>query len=173
MAEQRLDAPAPALSAAPAVRPTVGDVHLLRLVLDLQLDALLISLGAASRTSLGSSPSWAARWRSWLQDDVHTAQLLWTTLADTDVDGHMPRPGPGDADAAADDLRESLAKIQDLLTELSQRPTAAAWHTTIQEALSRRHTQLATMPSAPPRAAVNRGGAKPQRRGWAPGELLG
>jgi hypothetical protein len=50
----------------------VSDLHVLRLCLDLQLDALLLTVGAASSQATGSGPPW----HRWVNEDIQLACSL-------------------------------------------------------------------------------------------------
>jgi hypothetical protein len=79
----------------PSTTPTTSrvpldgsDLHDLRLCLDLQLDALLVTVGAASSQSQGSEPPW----RRWLNEDI---QLACSLAADAQTGGAGPPSGLG------------------------------------------------------------------------------
>lgn len=98
----------------------IGDVHMLRLCLDLQLDALLLAVGAASGEARPSDPPW----RRWVDEDVELACSLAT---DTRTGGAaLPQAMGSDLDhtvptATLDSLKASYASMVTLLTDLSVR----------------------------------------------------
>jgi hypothetical protein len=61
---------------ATASRARETDTHLIRLCLDLQLDALLLTLGAA----VTADHAFAPQWRRWVVEDVQTAYTLATDV---------------------------------------------------------------------------------------------
>jgi hypothetical protein len=65
-----------------------SDLHVLRLCLDLQLDALLLAVGAVSGPSAGSEPPW----RRWVDEDI---QLAYSLAADVRMRGVGPPSGLG------------------------------------------------------------------------------
>jgi hypothetical protein len=78
-----------------------SDLHVLRLCLDLQLDALLLTVGAASSQANGSGPPW----RRWVNEDIHVACSL---AADAHTGGAGPPSGLGsDLDRGAPHTTEN------------------------------------------------------------------
>lgn len=173
------------------------DTHLLRLSLDLQLDAMLLVLGA----SAVGRPEDSMPWRRWLGEDVDLAwELTTTALA---VHGGLPSTlGPDLASADPRQLTEDLlarytsmcSLLEDLLARDSARSDATdaagngpAWHEHIKAALVRYQARVAELrahqvalsrgtgvpaPSSSgqePGIAVSRGPS----RAYLPGELLG
>lgn len=173
------------------------DTHLLRLSLDLQLDAMLLVLGA----SAVGRPEDAMPWRRWLEEDVDLAwELTTTALA---VQGGLPTSlGPDLASAEPAQLTEDLlarytsmcSLLEDLLAREANRAvidvTAAesgtggpAWHDHIRAALVRYQARVAELrahQSVLSRGAVRTADesapkASPQAGShhYLPGELLG
>jgi hypothetical protein len=98
----------------------VGDVHVLRLCLDLQLDALLLAVGAASGEPRPLDPPW----RRWVDEDV---ELACTLATDTRTGGAaLPLAMGSDLDrtvptATIDSLKASYTSMVTLLSDLSAR----------------------------------------------------
>jgi hypothetical protein len=175
------------------------DTHLLRLSLDLQLDAMLLVLGA----SAVGRPEDAMPWRRWLEEDVDLAwELTTTALA---VHGGLP-PSLGPDLATADPRRlteDLLARytsmcslLEDLLAREAGRSedasvdvrdpdgTGPVWHEHIRAALGRYQTRVDELRAH--QSALARGSgrpverpsapasvARPPTRAYLPGELLG
>jgi hypothetical protein len=170
--------------------------HLLRLCLDLQLDALLLSLGAAAsqqvsqggsaRTQPGSPP-----WRRWVEEDVDLA----TTLAADALAGRATLPSTlgNDVDhqvpaIVIDNLAARYECMGDLLTDLLGRdasPQDDGWRPQVREALRRCRTRLVELheyrlSGTPPRGllidvpgdSATASPLAPEHR-YLPGELLG
>jgi hypothetical protein len=114
------------------------DMHLLRLSLDLQLDAMLLVLGA----SAAGTPDAGIPWRRWLDEDVELAWELTTTAFA--VRAALP-PTLGadvarsDPDTLAEDLIARYESMRGLLADLVGRDSgeAPAWHAHIRNALRR------------------------------------
>lgn len=102
----------------PSSREKDADAHLLRLCLDLQLDAMLLALGAAAaqRSGDGSAP-----WSRWVAEDVHLARVL---AADVISGGAALPPTLGsDLDhavpaAAVDNLTARYESMEILLVDV-------------------------------------------------------
>ena len=74
-------------------RNDASDLHMIRLALDLQLDAMLLTLGAAAHAeSRGSDGSEDVPWRRWLGEDLELARTLAAALVEGDA---APVPGMG------------------------------------------------------------------------------
>lgn len=150
-------------------RPDGGqsDAHLLRLCLDLQLDALLLTLGAAGAAAgppigatSGGDPTAVddpLPWRRWLGEDVDLA----CTLAGDALDGGASLPPTLGTDlgrtvptSTVDTLTALYASMRDRLVDLLERtPTdpyggapggapPATWHPRLREALRRCEQRL-------------------------------
>lgn len=177
-------------------QPVLGDdrdMHLLRLSLDLQLDAMLLVLGA----SAVSAPETGIPWRRWLDEDVELAWELVTTALT--VRTALPSAlgvdlANSDPDVIADDLLaryESMCGLMsDLLIRGAERPPE--WHANVRQALGRCQERVIEMRDYrhERRLAACRSssgeyvtaGQDPQesapppvygRQGYLPGELLG
>ena len=171
------------------------DTHLLRLSLDLQLDALLLVLGA----SAAGRPDDAMPWRRWLSEDVDLAWELTTTALS--VRGDVP-PSLGADLATADpaQLTENLlarySSMCSLLEDLLPSQTGvvdlrgpdgsdrSAWYDQVRVALDRYRARVeelkayraSTNPSHDPSAHEPEPGAPSGHlsgRSYLPGELLG
>lgn len=98
----------------------IGGVHVLRLCLDLQLDALLLAVGAASGEPRPADPPW----RRWVDEDVEVACALAT---DTRTGGAaLPQAMGSDLDrtvpsATMGSLQASYGSMVTLLSELIAR----------------------------------------------------
>src|SRR5512143_2204062 len=74
-------------------RNDCSDLHLLRLALDLQLDAMLLALGAAAHAdSRGDDERLDVPWRRWLAEDLELARTLAAALVEGEA---APVPGLG------------------------------------------------------------------------------
>jgi hypothetical protein len=103
---------------APVSRETDADAHLLRLCLDLQLDAMLLALGAAAARPGGAD---APPWGRWVTEDVHMARVLATDVINggaalpptlgSDLDHAVPA-------AAVDNLTARYESMENLLTDV-------------------------------------------------------
>lgn len=178
--------------ARPIEQPAGRDTHLLRLSLDLQLDAMLLVLGA----SAAGRPEDAMPWRRWLDEDVDLAWDLTTTALA--VQGALPPAlGPDLATADPVTLTEDLlarytsmcALLEDLLAREGTRRKPAGgdagpgWHDHVRPALVRYQGRVAELQSH--LATLRREGADRLRTGsdevtrgdtrhaYLPGELLG
>jgi hypothetical protein len=106
------------LVATSSPRENDADAHLLRLCLDLQLDAMLLALGAAAAQQGGSG---APPWSRWVAEDVHMARAL---AADVISGGAALPPTLGsDLDhavpaAAVDNLTARYESMETLLTDV-------------------------------------------------------
>ena len=146
--------------------------HLLRLCLDLQLDALLLTLGAASAQQRADGQD-DLPWRRWVAEDVDLAAdlaaeataggaALPSTLG-TDLDHRTPA-------TVVDDLAARYASMSDLLTDLLHRDTAGdddSWRPRVVDALDRCRHRLAELRAHRPTVVP------PREHAYLPGELLG
>jgi len=116
-------------------------VHLLRLCLDLQLDAMLLTLGALAADP---GPERAAPWRRWLSEDVDLAcKLAADTLA-----GNAALPPTLGSDlghalpvTAIDDLVARYSSMTGLLDD-ARRLEGAQCPAGLQEAIARCESRL-------------------------------
>ncbi len=159
-----------------------SDLHVLRLCLDLQLDALLLTVGAASSQSRGSEPPW----RRWVNEDI---QLACSLAADAQTGGAGPPSGLGsDLDRAVpstteDGLHARYTSMVALLSGLISRPRSdgvgqeeqpSEWRSRAAMALQHCRERLAELETRPWRLPVHRPEGRPRaERTYLPGELLG
>lgn len=165
--------------------------HVLRLCLDLQLDAMLLTVGAtgACATGLGTG----LPWRRWLGEDVDLAcALAADTLAGgaalpstlgTELDHHVPA-------ATIDTLTALFESMHDRLSGLlaATSPDAGpvgrsgfagttgepdGWRPRLQEALNRCETRLAELQDHRLDVTPARGIRVREEHHYLPGELLG
>jgi hypothetical protein len=162
--------------------------HLLRLCLDLQLDALMLTLGAlavdtapedgpasdtAPATSAGTS---GIPWRRWISEDVDLAcQLAGAALA-----GNAALPPTLGSDLShavpvttIDDLVARYTSMLGLLGDLSRRSDGVARPRALDEAMTRCEARLSELRghklvNTPPSGIDLRAGHQ-----FLPGELLG
>jgi hypothetical protein len=128
-----VSAPAPAaVQAEPAERRagrshgSDADAHLLRLCLDLQVDALLLTLGAAAA---GQGAASTSPWIRWVSEDVQTACALAADVMDggaslptvlgTDLDHAAPTTALDNLVARYESMASLLA---DVLSPARARP---------------------------------------------------
>jgi hypothetical protein len=189
-----MTAPTSPLPSAPAtidlsagVRPLDdSEAHLLRLCLDLQLDAMLLTLGAAAsapaheRDAAGHAP-----WRRWVVEDVDLACALATEA----LGGNAALPATLGSDlhhavpaATVDNLAARYTSMRTLLADLASRSdtdgatdgaTDGSWHAHVVQALQRCEARLAELETYRLAATPPRGITLPEERQYLPGELLG
>jgi hypothetical protein len=163
-------------------------MHLLRLSLDLQIDAMLLVLGA----SAASTPDTGIPWRRWLDEDVELAWELVTTALR--VRAALP-PTLGtdlansDPDSIADDLLARYECLCGLMSDLLARgaDSPPEWHANVRQTLGRCQERVIEMRDyqherrltagrrdATPGGEIS-GPASPGygRQSYLPGELLG
>jgi hypothetical protein len=150
------------------------DLHLLRLALDLHLDAMLLTLGAAAHAQAqGDDADDGVPWQRWLAEDLDVARALATTLFEGEA---APVPGLGGrfANAGVHTSLENLAaryeSMEKLLTDVLDRPSNGQhWRGPATEALQRcrrrrlelhHHRRVVIAAASPPVT-------------FLPGELLG
>jgi hypothetical protein len=146
-----------------------GDLHFLRLALDLQVDAMLLALGAAAHADDEQIP-----WRRWVVEDLDVARMLARTI----LSEHVEPPtvmGTGmlgtDAEAALDDLIARYSSMHDLLGDVLRRPYAGQpWRRTAHEAFDRCAARLDELHRHRGTASVRTAHRCPE---FLPGELLG
>lgn len=150
--------------------PDHADLHVLRLALDLQIDAMLLTLGAAARAA-DDEP---VPWRRWVVEDLDAARMLAQTIIGEAAD---PPSSLGTGvigvppDDALDDLIARYSSMDDLLRSVLRRPFAAQpWRPAAREALARCRARLEELHRHRGGQSVRR--ADPGRR-YLPGELLG
>jgi hypothetical protein len=159
-----------------------SDLHVLRLCLDLQLDALLVTVGAASSRSRGSGPPW----RRWMNEDI---QLACSLAADAQTGGAGPPSGLGsDLDRAVpstteDGLHARYSSMVALLSGLVSGPRSDGigqkeqpyeWRSRAARALQHCRGRLAELETHPWRLPVHRAADRPRaEHTYLPGELLG
>ncbi|MGZ4194478.1 MAG: hypothetical protein ACXVRW_18735 [Solirubrobacteraceae bacterium] len=166
-----------------------SDAHLLRLCLDLQLDALLLTLGALSAetaremrgpASPASGPApvvpGGVPWRRWLSEDVdHACELAADALAGSAALPPTLGSDLGHAIPAStiDDLIARYASMLGLLEDLSQRTRATGRPARLDDVIMRTEKRLAELRehkllATPPAGIDLRAGQQ-----FLPGELLG
>ena len=160
-----------------------SEAHLLRLCLDLQLDAMLLALGAAAaapaheRDAAGHAP-----WRRWVVEDVDLA----CALAGDALGGNASLPATLGSDlhhavpaATVDNLAARYASMRTLLADLAARSDAdgvaddRSWHAHVVQALQRCEARLTELETYRLAATPPRGITLPEERQYLPGELLG
>lgn len=160
--------------------------HLLRLCLDLQLDAMMLTLGALATDPAGDGATTPASttapvpgaipWRRWITDDVDLACKL---ARDAMAGGAaLPRTLGSDLGHAVpvttiDDLVARYSSMLGLLGDLSRRSEGAARPVGLDEAMYRCEARLAELRGhrlveTPPTGMDLRG-----EQHYLPGELLG
>src|SRR3954449_10495852 len=159
--------------------------HLLRLCLDLQLDALLLTLGALAADAAGDGVSSASStapvpgaipWRRWIADDVDLA----CKLAREAMSGGAALPPTLGSDlghavpvTTIDDLVARYSSMLGLLGDLSRRSEGTTRPPGLDEAMNRCEARLAELRGhrlveTPPTGIDLR-----QEQHYLPGELLG
>ncbi len=183
---QRHGEPSGGVSVAIRNAPTVSDrdIHLLRLSLDLQLDAMLMVLGAAAadaeaHTASAACPVEAATssppWSRWLAEDLDvTCSLTRTAL---NAHAALPSTLGGDPsktspDAVSDDLLARYESMCGLLTDLLARsaPSSPTWHAEVQRVLGRCEARVAELQQ---RRRLADAARTETCHIYLPGELLG
>lgn len=177
------------LSAAQQPNPVVenndNNVHLLRLVLDLQLDALLLGLGAAaiheSRSSVvppALGASGAGTWPRWVVEDVDLARALATEAVRSGAALPTtlgPEPYSHEDRSLLDQLTGHFESMHNLLADVLGRTTAGLTSIRRNQLLElmahchKRLTELRTLAETP-RAPRTQASTEHQ---YLPGELLG
>jgi hypothetical protein len=165
--------------------PDDGEAHLLRLCLDLQLDAMLLTLGAAAAAP-GASPDGTpdtgadarghAPWRRWVSEDVDLARSLAVgTLA-----GGAALPATLGSDlhhavpaTTIDNLQARYASMRSLLADLLARAGSTHRGADLRAALERCEHRLEELQAFRLTATPPRGLDLSADHGYLPGELLG
>jgi hypothetical protein len=180
-------------SRSPSPTPTVrkGDdhgAHLLRLVLDLQLDALLLGLGAAAVQESRSRPSPAppladasgtAPWPRWAIEDIDLARTL---AAEAVASGAtLPatlgsEPEAQETPVVLDRLAARYESMRKLLADLMARaggelPGVGQVH--LNELMAHCQNRLAELRALARTATTARSTPRPGSHEFLPGELLG
>lgn len=176
----------------PQQRPRADetDAHLLRLCLDLQLDALLLTLGAVAAEQQRHDDGQVADavpWRRWVAEDVDLA----ATLAADAMAGRASLPPTLGSEldhqvpaTVVDDLEARYASMRALLTDLLHRDTGRTddtWRPRVRDALNRcgsrlvelRAHRLAATPPQGVRLPALSGSPLAPEHEYLPGELLG
>lgn len=160
----------------------VSDLHVLRLCLDLQLDALLLTVGAASSQANEAGPPW----RRWVNEDIHLACSL---AEQAHTGGAGPPSGLGsDLDRAAPHTTENglharYTSMVALLSGLISRPRTPdvgqdhrprqGTHAMV-GALEHYQERLAELATRPWRPQPGPDAGRPRSEAsYLPGELLG
>ena len=171
--------------------------HLLRLSLDLQLDAMLLTLGAAAAQdpvdaqTPPAAPEADLPWRRWLDEDLESTR--WLTATALALDSALPSTlGAQPAEEGPLDVAQHLLARYEamcgLLTDLIVRVEGVpvGWRAHVQHALQRcrqrsdelqRHVEAFTR-AARPEGARDRSGSwavtsRDRNTRFLPGELLG
>jgi hypothetical protein len=149
--------------------PDEADLHVLRLALDLQVDAMLLTLGAAARAP-SDEP---VPWRRWVVEDLDAARLLARSIIDESADPPAAL-GTGVVGAPPDDALDNLiarySAMDDLLESVLLRPYAAQpWRPAAHEARTRCRARLEELHRHRGVRVVQTASQRP----YLPGELLG
>ena len=128
-------------------RPDPGELHMLRLALDLQLDAMLLTLGAAAHAETKGEPGEdAVPWRRWLVEDLDLARALAATLLEGEaapVTGLGGGFANGKIDTSLDNLVARYESMENLLISALERPASGQhWRGAATEALHRCRARL-------------------------------
>ncbi len=150
--------------------PDHADLHLLRLALDLQVDAMLLTLGAAA----GACDEDPVPWRRWVVEDLDVARLLAQAVL-AEGGGRPEALGAGYLGAASetllDDLVARYASMEDLLADVLGHPyEGQPWRPAAREAWTRCRTRLLELHRYRGTMAAR---AADRGRSYLPGELLG
>jgi hypothetical protein len=150
------------------------DLHTLRLALDLQLDAMLMTLGAAAHAqSRGDDEEVGVPWRRWLVEDLELARTLAAALLEGET-AAVPGLGGGFANTTVETSLENLAarytSMEGLLIGVLARPhTGQSWRGAATDALHRCRRRLVELHEHR-RVVIT---ASSGRTAFLPGELLG
>jgi hypothetical protein len=163
------------------VTPDGGEAHVLRLCLDLQLDALVLTLGAASSQSRGFEPPW----RRWVDEDIRLACSLAADARTgagppSDLGSDLHRTVPGTTE---DGLHARYTSMVALLSDLTARSRSAdvgqeeqpyQWRLRAAGALQHCRERLAELETHPWRLSGHPAADRPlAEHTYLPGELLG
>ncbi|MFN8078206.1 MAG: hypothetical protein U0Q19_01455 [Kineosporiaceae bacterium] len=161
--------------------PEHAELHLIRLALDLQVDALLLALGASVRDHSSQVP-----WQRWLTEDLELAQVLTSALVESEV-GPSPTIGSavsGPTGNVLDHLLARYSSMEELLNGALHRPhTGQSWRMAASHALIRCRTRMEEIHvhqrAQHARVAAERAASAEvtaharQREAFLPGEWLG
>jgi hypothetical protein len=160
--------------------PGHAELHRLRLALDLQIDSMLLTLGAAAR-----DPDSHVPWQRWLAEDLELAQELTASLVISQMET-SPSLGAATSGLVRDPLDNLVARytsMEEVLRGLLARPnTGQEWRTTARNAQIRCRTRIQELhvhrAAAAERAAAVRSAGEEtldlhRRESFLPGELLG
>jgi hypothetical protein len=146
---------------------------MLRLALDLQLDAMLLTLGAAAHAESRRDPELRTPWKRWLVEDLELAAALATALVDADG---APVPGLGGGlahgtlESSLENLTARFENMENLLVSVLDRPGTGPWRGAAAEALERCRARLAELHHHRRDAIA---AVVPARSASHPGEWLG
>jgi len=151
-----------------------GNLHTLRLALDLQLDAMLVTLGAAAHSATRPvAEQDEVPWRRWLVEDLELARTLAVALVEGEA---APAPGLGGGITSAgiemslEHLVARFTSMERLLVGVLERPNGSeSWRGAAAEALARCRSRLEELHEH--RRGVIVASVSPA--GFLPGELLG
>lgn len=155
-------------------RADPSDLHMLRLALDLQLDAMLLTLGAAAHgQAQGEDCEDGIPWRRWLVEDLELARALAATLLEGEA---TPVPGLGgkfanaSAEASLENLVVRYESMERLLIGVLDRQTHGQhWRAPAVEALHRCRARLSEL-HGHRQLVISSSTPQPS---YLPGELLG
>ena len=176
------DRPSPEASS----RPKEATSHLLRLVLDLQLDALLLAVGGSGVDAAtlpdpdgGQAPD-GLPWARWAAEDSEVARGLWaeTISRGAALPSGLAQGLPGgDVSRVLEQLIARYCSMRDLLTEAISGRTgerqAPAELVRAGEALTHCRSRLAELRHLQEPAPRQEPAAPPGEPSYLPGELLG
>jgi hypothetical protein len=160
-----------AAEARPSAREHDGNGHLLRLCLDLQLDAMMLTLGA-----LATDPEDGIPWRRWISEDIDLA----CALAEDAIAGNAALPPTLGSDlshampaTAIDDLVAHYRSMLGLLEDLARRTDPSGRPARIDEDISRCQARLDELRGHRLVPTPSTGIDVRARQHFLPGELLG
>lgn len=126
-----------------------SELHLLRLALDLQLDAMLLTLGASAHAENRGDAEERTPWKRWLVEDLELARTLASALVDGDsapVAGVGGMLAHGALETSLENLGARYQSMERLLVSLLDRPVAGQqWRAPAVEALHRCRARLAEL----------------------------
>lgn len=133
-----------------SVRSDPSDLHMLRLTLDLQLDAMLLTLGAAAHAETkGELDEDAVPWRRWLIEDLDLARALAATLLEGEaapITGLGGGFAGGEITTSLDNLAARFESMEQLLVGALARPAIGQhWRGAATEALHRCRGRLSEL----------------------------
>lgn len=105
--------------------PHHGDLRMMRLVLDLQLDAVLLMLGAAAHAQHRGETEGRTPWKRWLEEDLELVRTLAVALVEGDGP-LVPGLGSGSTHASLerslDNLTVRVESMENLLVTVLDSP---------------------------------------------------